>query len=122
VIISPDHLILAGLDFISFASLMVIGRLEYVKFAMFLVGSGGILAMVCSRIGWSQTFLIDLLLNQVSVAIILLGQGIFALGKAVNPMGTYIFIFGIVLAALGMKFTSPIPLDEALKQKNLNDL
>jgi hypothetical protein len=60
-------MILAGLGFISFASLMVVGRLEYIKFAMFLVGSGGILAMVCSRIGWSQTFLIDLLLNQVSV-------------------------------------------------------
>ena len=107
------------LGFLLFAFLMLAELTMYLKFAMFFIGIGGFLALICSQVGWSETFVIDLIFNQLSVVIILAGIGIFTLGKTIVPMGAYIFILGLIMAIIGMKLHSPISLDEALMDPEL---
>jgi hypothetical protein len=107
------------LGFLLFAFLMVTELTMHLRFAMFFIGTGVFLALFCSQVGWSETFMIDLIFNQLSVVIILVGIGTFALGKTSNPVGFYIFMLGIIMAIIGMKLHSPVSLDEALMDQEL---
>ncbi|MCB8927799.1 MAG: hypothetical protein H6652_19470 [Ardenticatenaceae bacterium] len=106
------------LGFLLFAFLMLAELTMYLKFAMFFIGIG-VFSTFCSQVGWSNILIIDLIFNQLSVVIILVGIGVFALGKTINPIGSYIFILGIIMAIIGMKIHSPISLDKVLMNQEL---
>lgn len=69
--------------------------------------------VILSRVGWSESVWIDLLFNQISVILILVGFGILFLytvyGFLFPQLGISGVIVGIVLASLGMVFQSSPP-------------
>ena len=77
-----------------------------------MVGCGTISALLLSRIGWSEYLLVDLILNQISVLMIILGIGIFLYQGELNPVGIVFTVIGLLLVGLGMHFHSSVSEDK----------
>lgn len=67
--------------------------------------------IVFSRVGWSKSRWIDILLNQGSIILTLIGFGILFLYIAYEVLspqtGVFTVVIGIILAGLGMILQSP---------------
>jgi|GEM_PF-6771928 len=68
------------------------------------------------RLGWSESMLIDFLLNRLSIILIIVGLGLMSLrlNSTIHfERNYYVFFFiaGTILALFGMLFRSPIPDD-----------
>lgn len=74
---------------------------------------GGTSIVIFSRIGWSESLWKDILLNQISIVLTIIGFGILflyaAYGFSFPQLGVFAVVTGIVLAGLGIIFQSSIP-------------
>lgn len=101
-----------------FALMFITRSLSLYWVALFLTGFGTISALWLSRVGWSRHLFVDLILNQISVLMIILGIGVFLFKGELNPVGIPMTIIGLLLAGLGMHFHSPVAEDE-LDESNM---
>lgn len=69
--------------------------------------------VIFSRIGWSKSLWKDILLNQVSIVVTVIGFGILFLyavyGFSLPQLGVFAVVTGLILAVLGIVSQSSIP-------------
>lgn len=105
-------LVMMLMGFSLFVIIYVARSLSLYWIALFLTGSGIISALWLSRVGWSRHLIVDLILNQISVLMIILGIGFFLFDGGLNPEGIISAIIGLLLVGLGINYHSPVDVDE----------
>jgi hypothetical protein len=89
------------------------GMTEVGSLSIFLVGLGGVLSVVFARIGWNNSIILDLLLNQFSIVITIIGftglaiEFIFRKPETSSLLFVFLILTGVILASLGMKYSTP---------------
>jgi hypothetical protein len=101
--------------FALFALIFFLRMLSFFWVASFLTSTGTIMVVLLSRIGWSRHLLVDLILNQISILLIILGIGAFCFKESLNHVGIYMALIGLLLAGLGMHFHSSITADDLIE-------
>ncbi len=112
---------MVGLGVFLLAFTIFLKQFQFLKFSMFSTICGGILAMKISRVGWSQIYWRDLIFNQLSIVVTILGISIVFLSNPINSLGAFLTFGGIILIGLGNKFHSPIPVNELPQDSNLQE-
>ena len=105
-------IILLGTGFIFF-DIVIYPLISIGLIALFF---GGFSVVLFGRVGWSESILIDFVLNRLSIISIIVGLILVWLklnSTYLDDQSYYMifFIVGIILAILGMLFQSPVPDD-----------
>ncbi|MCP4422490.1 MAG: hypothetical protein GY805_38260 [Chloroflexi bacterium] len=113
-------LVIVGIGTLSFVLIMILALLninfpkmtEFAMLALSTIGFGTVLSVIFSHSGWHRSFLIDFLLNQLSILLTLFGfvqiTRDFVMGTPDKSTLLMMFIIfcGLLLAGLGMKFSN----------------
>jgi hypothetical protein len=89
--------------------------LSLLPLAVFTISFGTVLGVVFGRVGWAQSKIVDVLLNQLSILMMLAGYTAGFLTIISGDMRSFLgaifmLTLGIVLAAVGIRYHSPVPM------------
>jgi hypothetical protein len=80
-----------------------------VNVSMFCILLGGVFTMFLGRLGWTESKVLDILFNRLSIFLILLGLiSQFSDKLLPSGVGYGVFITGIILILLGMRFQTSV--------------